>query len=247
MSSRQSTIFSPANDYQMFFSKKVTPKITITIPEPCNEDWNQMHVVDSCHRNCAACDRVLTDFAQMNDDELILFFKQSQGKICGRFRKDQLNRPLTPLPEKTTKAVWWKAAALLPLTLLAKNSNAQQLYPDSAKTEQVPFIAQIDTVPFTPVAVAPNIQWDSLIVWRGDWPRQPYEYIGIPMIQYDRYFDWTSLCVSYTVYVVPPKTESALGLVAAGPTQPVSIAAKQKGAGAAKYFGAFIARNPHES
>lgn len=206
-----------------------------------------MRVVDSCHRNCAACDRVLTDFAQMNDDELILFFKQSRGKICGRFRKDQLNRPLTPLPERTTKATWWKAAALVPLTLLSKNSNAQQLYPDSAKTEQVPFIAQTDTVPCIPVAVAPNIQWDSLIVWRGDWPWQRYEYVGIPMIQYDHHFDWTSLCVSYPVFVVPPKTESALGLVAAGPTQRVTIAAKEKGAGAAKYFGAFIARNPHES
>jgi hypothetical protein len=229
----------------MLFRKKIKPQFTITIPEPCNEDWKQMRVVDSCHRNCAACDRVLTDFAQMNDDELVLFFSQSKGKVCGRFRKDQLNRPITGLPEKTTKAVWWKAAALLPLTLFSKNTNAQQLHPDSAQTEQVPFIAQTDSVhPF--IAVAPAIKWDSLIVARDGWPWQPYEYVGIPMIVHDYHFDWDLVCTTmpYSLAIEPPPTESALGLIAAGPGQPASVAPKRS-AGAAKYFGALIAPDPN--
>lgn len=233
----------------MFFGKKIKKQFMITIPEPCNEDWNEMRVVDSCHRNCAACDRVLTDFAQMNDDELVLFFAQSQGKICGRFRKDQLNRPITPLPEKTTKANWWKAAALLPLTLLSKNTNAQQLYPDSAKTEQAPFMVQNDTTPHAVVNPVvfnnPLIRWDSLIMYRPE----VYEYVGIPQIHYDFRFDLFPMCTVTNFYVVqpPPKTDSALGFLASGPTRPVAIEKPQTGADAAKDFGAAIAPDPNRS
>lgn len=232
----------------MFFRKKIKKQFTISIPDPCNEDWNKMQVVDSCHRNCAACDRVLTDFAQMNDDELVLFFAQSQGKICGRFRKDQLNRAITPLPEKTTKATWWKAAALLPLTLFSKNSNAQQLYPDSAKTEQVPFMVQTDTVPPPNVVVSPfaqPIHWDSITPYPWGFG-EPYHLVGVPMVQYDYRFNWGNLfCVTTLVAVFePPKTESALGLIAAGPKRPVAVEQKEHGSGAAKNFGAAIAPHP---
>jgi hypothetical protein len=108
----------------MFF-RKPPKQFSISVPEPCSENWNGMHVVDSVHRHCNSCAKNVVDFSQMSDDEVLLFFRNSQGNICGRFRKEQLERAYTPLPVITRPASWWKAAALLPLTLLGKNVAAQ--------------------------------------------------------------------------------------------------------------------------
>lgn len=82
-------------------------------------------MVDSVHRHCDSCAKNVVDFSQMSDDEVLLFFRNSTGNICGRFRKEQMNRPYTPIPGTTRSAQWWKAAALLPLTLFGKNLSAQ--------------------------------------------------------------------------------------------------------------------------
>lgn len=100
-----------------------------------------MHVVDSVHRHCDSCAKNVVDFSQMSDDEVLLFFRNSKGNICGRFKKDQLQRSYTRIPEKARPAQWWKAAALLPLTLFAKGSAAQN---DSLATADS-LIAQNDT------------------------------------------------------------------------------------------------------
>lgn len=85
-----------------------------------------MHIVDNNHRHCDSCVKDVVDFTQMSDDELLLYFKNSKDKICGRFLPQQLNRAYTPIPETTHKSPWWKAAVLVPLAFLAKNSQAQQ-------------------------------------------------------------------------------------------------------------------------
>lgn len=231
-----------------FFKKKKQPRLTITLPEPCSEEWAKMRVVDNSHRHCEACERTLTDFAQMNDDELMLFFKHSQGNICGRFRKDQLNRPLTPLPEKTSKATWWKAAALLPLTLFSKNTSAQQIQPDSTKTEQgAPGITlEPSDSAYHEVAANP--------VWPNDSILPPFSIIdineeyhmgGVPMISWE--LEWPPLyTISFistaadTLFVSKPKTDSALGAEAAAASVPVNKPAAPKSANAALNFQAIV-------
>jgi len=212
----------------MFFRKKIKPQIMITIPEPCSETWSEMRVADDCHRHCAACERTLTDFAQMNDDELLLFFRHAEGKICGRFRQDQLNRPLNPLPEKSSKANWWKAAALLPLTLFSKSSFGQQLSTDTTKKEQQGAVANIspnDSVQPPLVAdrahgsdTATTVKWN----WNdiGDHP----EYLvtgGVPCIITTSPLFTTGWTVTVdTTGSPPPKTKSEVGLKEAPPVPP---------------------------
>lgn len=110
----------------MLFRKKPQPQLSIAIPEPCKENWDGMHVVDDVHRHCDSCAKNVVDFTAMSDDEVVSFFRDNKSHVCGRFKKEQLNRPYTPLPQTTRPATWWKAAMLLPLTLFAKNSSAQQ-------------------------------------------------------------------------------------------------------------------------
>jgi hypothetical protein len=100
-------------------------QIQFTIPEPCTIPWKGMIPVDTDQRYCSSCDKVVTDFSKMSDDELMLYFRHNNGKICGRLLTTQLNRPMNLLPEKTVNAKWWRTLILIPLTLFGKQAKAQ--------------------------------------------------------------------------------------------------------------------------
>lgn len=130
--------------------------IQFTIPEPCTVPWDGMTPVDPDRRHCSSCDKVITNFSGMSDDELMLYFKHSHGKICGVFANDQLNRRIKLLPEKTQRAGWWRMLLLIPLSFFSKSSRAQSndsidsvLQSDSVSlvndsTQNIPAIANTD-------------------------------------------------------------------------------------------------------
>ena len=66
----------------------------LSIPDPCSEKWADMSPLGSDCRYCGVCDKQITDFTQKTDAEIFAILSQGSGKICGRFRDDQLNRPL---------------------------------------------------------------------------------------------------------------------------------------------------------
>jgi hypothetical protein len=102
-------------------------QILITIPQPCNIPWNGMTPVDTDQRHCFSCDKVITDFSKMSDDELMLYFRHANGNMCGRFSVNQINRPFQLLPDKSQKAKWWRTLLLIPLTLFGKSAKAQNV------------------------------------------------------------------------------------------------------------------------
>ncbi|QJX46521.1 hypothetical protein HMJ29_06050 [Hymenobacter taeanensis] len=61
----------------------------------CHEDWQQMTPVALGH-HCAQCDRVVLDFTTSSQADLAAAFHSSpDGRVCGRFRPEQLApRPL---------------------------------------------------------------------------------------------------------------------------------------------------------
>jgi hypothetical protein len=73
-------------------------KITLSIPKPCHENWDQMTSADK-GRFCASCQKTVMDFTDMSDRQLAEFFKKPVGSVCGRFYQDQLNRNIE-LPRK---------------------------------------------------------------------------------------------------------------------------------------------------
>lgn len=94
--------------------------IHVSVNKPCNQDWGQMSPVDA-GRFCNACDKIVTDFSSMSDEELLSFFaKQPAGaQPCGHFRKDQLNKTITvPEPRKAFKFFRLAASFLLAQALL---------------------------------------------------------------------------------------------------------------------------------
>lgn len=112
--------------------------IKVTIPQPCHEDWNKMTPKEK-GRYCDACEKVVVDMTKLTDHE-IFNLVDSGSKICGRFRNDQLDRPMearTPLRFK--KSHWAIAASLLVgLSFLAScesNNEKEHVVGDVAPVE----------------------------------------------------------------------------------------------------------------
>jgi len=75
-------------------------KHKITIPEPCHEDWSKMTPNEN-GRFCMSCSKTVVDFTSMMPEEIQHFFIQNQNnKICGRFRKSQLESITIQIPSR---------------------------------------------------------------------------------------------------------------------------------------------------
>ena len=112
--------------------------ITIHLPDPCNENWDEMKP-NGCGRFCAHCEKTVIDFTQMSDEEVVKIMMNATKTPCGRFDETQLNRPLLipqkksakPFPNLLSKV----AASLLLIQTLVSNAFAQKK--EATITEQI--------------------------------------------------------------------------------------------------------------
>ena len=81
-------------------------KATISIPQPCHEDWDEMTVVEK-GRFCGSCQKHVYDFTKSSDREILQRYN-TETDICGRFLDTQLDRELILPSEKSVK---WTAIA----------------------------------------------------------------------------------------------------------------------------------------
>lgn len=65
-------------------------KKVITIPEPCHEDWNKMTPTEK-GAFCKSCQKEVHDFTNKSKQEAEEIIDKAEGKVCGRFRKDQIS------------------------------------------------------------------------------------------------------------------------------------------------------------
>lgn len=93
--------------------KKKTHYLEIKLDEPCKESWTSMDSQNS-GRYCHQCEKVVRDFSQATDAELIGFFREQPKNVCGRFRPTQLDRLYAFEPIVTTPHIGpWRSAALI--------------------------------------------------------------------------------------------------------------------------------------
>jgi hypothetical protein len=108
--------------------------LTLTIPQPCHEEWAAMTPA-AAGRHCAACQKAVVDFTAMSDAEILAHLAGAEpGNTCGRFGASQLARPLQPLALAASSRwrAWLTAAvALWGLREVAANEAQAQ-----APTEQ---------------------------------------------------------------------------------------------------------------
>jgi len=96
-----------------------TRTVSIQIPSPCHESWDKMQS-DSHGRFCGSCQKTVIDFTNKSDLEIRnLLLARAGEKVCGHFKKTQVDRPLqltidlTTLPRNIMPARAFAIALLL--------------------------------------------------------------------------------------------------------------------------------------
>lgn len=64
-------------------------RFSISIPNPCHENWNEMKAEEQ-GRFCLKCAKTVVDFTQKSKEQIISYFEELSGKVCGRFLNEQL-------------------------------------------------------------------------------------------------------------------------------------------------------------
>ncbi len=84
----------------------------LSIPNPCSQKWGKMKPMGE-GRHCTSCDRIIVDFSNISDEELIKVLKT--GKYhCGRFSGEQLEKIYyIGEPQRQRKKYWGAIAAAI--------------------------------------------------------------------------------------------------------------------------------------
>jgi hypothetical protein len=98
-------------------------KIHLSIPEPCHENWDQM-VPDEKGKFCNSCQNTVIDFTSMNDTQLVQFFKNYSGSVCGHVMNDQLHRDII-IPKKRIPWLRYFFQFTIPAMLISSKAVAQ--------------------------------------------------------------------------------------------------------------------------
>ncbi len=99
--------------------------ILIDIPKPCSVNWDEMEVTIN-GRFCHSCQKEVIDFSSMNDEEILIYFKNYKN-FCGSFNEFQLNRNLY-IESKQKNYKFRRFVAMLITFLSIKSSSILALH-----------------------------------------------------------------------------------------------------------------------
>jgi hypothetical protein len=102
--------------------------ITISIPEPCHEDWTKMTPTEK-GKFCDVCTKEVFDFTTSNDEELIKRLEAGKS-LCGRFKSSQLDREVKLERKSGNSLLPYAASLLLPLSILSTSETIAQEGPN---------------------------------------------------------------------------------------------------------------------
>jgi hypothetical protein len=105
-------------------------KYTISIPEPCNEKWEEMTPTEK-GRYCAVCKTEIYDFTNLTHRELAEKLKRNEN-VCAKYRPDQLDVDLFAKSDINLS----KVAMVISLTTAVGISAPAIAQETKAKTEQ---------------------------------------------------------------------------------------------------------------
>jgi len=76
-------------------------------------------------RFCDKCSKVVLDFTEMSNSEIIAYLESKKEKVCGKFRKEQIITPLT-LNDKLKKFLYVLALVFFPFTTISQTSESDR-------------------------------------------------------------------------------------------------------------------------
>lgn len=100
-------------------------KLSVVIPEPCHEQWDNMQARDN-GRHCFACQKTVVDFTGWDADAILSYLK-THKQTCGRFTADQLQMQ-EPVASVTEDFSWWQSIRRSGLSHMGKIAAAVVLF-----------------------------------------------------------------------------------------------------------------------
>lgn len=196
--------------------KSPTP-IQITIAKPCTQDWNAMSVTPS-GRYCTQCDHTVIDFAGMSDAQMLQTIAAAKGKVCGRFRATQLDRPMD-LPWVPQQRVWPRIAlsaflmmAAMPHSLLSQMPPMAATYPTQADEQELVVLDGMQMmVKDIPIADANLLRLRIRVLDERTSLPMPFARISVNGIQESGYTDTTGV---WELAMPTPKSDTTIGIMA---------------------------------
>lgn len=134
----------------------------LAIPQPCHESWAVMTAAPG-GRHCVACQKTVVDFTHQTDAEILAYLKRASGAGCGRFRADQLARPLLPAVPVSRWRSWLSAVLAVGGVLGAAGRAAGQTLeygggPEPVTTTRPAGTSGVTTTPVPPEILVPASQ-----------------------------------------------------------------------------------------
>ncbi len=99
---------------------------------------------DAQGRFCHSCATTVVDFTKMTDGEVVAWLSKATDRTCGRFRKDQIDKNLRPVSNRTKSFTWSTALFSLVAWL--------QVEPAQAQKEIHKYVHELPVQPVVPAA-----------------------------------------------------------------------------------------------
>ncbi|MBC3539650.1 carboxypeptidase-like regulatory domain-containing protein [Rufibacter sediminis] len=103
-----------------------TRRLTISVPQPCHEDWQAMAPTFQ-GRFCQNCQKTVVDFTAVSDSEIVDWLTENKDTTCGRFRHEQVGTELKAATYNRKPWTWRAVALVLSAWLSTKNVEAKQV------------------------------------------------------------------------------------------------------------------------
>ena len=134
----------------------------ISIPKPCHENWNGM-TANEKGKFCGSCAKTVVDFTEKSTQEIQDFFKKHQGKkVCGHFKRKQLDSIVIQLPETIiTEHLSFQKLFVVAL-LLVMGTTLFSCKTDEGKSQKIEKVEFIDTI-VNPIKEVDTLQLDTII------------------------------------------------------------------------------------
>ncbi|WP_250432605.1 carboxypeptidase-like regulatory domain-containing protein [Hanstruepera flava] len=107
--------------------------LTLSIPAPCHENWNDMTPVDK-GRHCAVCTKTVYDFTNKTDEQIVKAYLNNRN-LCGRFKGKQLNKELVYSRKTTNSFRTFLASSLLSFLSFTSHQALSQEKPIAEQTD----------------------------------------------------------------------------------------------------------------
>jgi hypothetical protein len=125
---------------------------SISIPEPCHEDWNKMTPKDK-GRFCDSCSKTVIDFTKMNSNEIQDFMTQNQGqRICGHFKQTQLESIHLHVPIQTFASRSFHKLFLLVL-LITMGTSLFSCTKTNGSKQKIDSVEIIDSISYKVISI----------------------------------------------------------------------------------------------